>query len=83
VRSPRWALGGGGFDVWDDPDPATTIEWDAPVSWEEGLAERGHRVERAPRTANLGHAHVIVRAPDGMLAGATDPRALSGAATGW
>jgi len=83
VRSPRWALGGGGFDVWDDDDPATTIEWDAPASWETGLAARGHRVERAPRGANLGHAHVIVRAPDGMLAGAADPRALSGAATGW
>ena len=39
--------------------------------------------ERAPRGANVGHAHVIVRAPDGMLAGAADPRALSGAAIGW
>jgi gamma-glutamyltranspeptidase/glutathione hydrolase len=83
VRSPRWALGAGGFDVWDDDDPATTIEWDAPASWETGLVDRGHRVERAPRAANLGHAQVIVRAPDGVLAGAADPRALSGAATGW
>ena len=83
IRSPRWALGTGGFDVWEQHDPATTIEWDAPPSWERGLADRGHRVERAPRGANLGHAHVIVRASDGMLAGASDPRALSGAASGW
>jgi gamma-glutamyltranspeptidase/glutathione hydrolase len=83
IRSPRWALGGGGFDVWDDPDPPTTIEWDAPTSWEAGLAERGHQVVRAARTANFGHAHVIVRRDDGILAGAADPRALSGSATGW
>ena len=84
VRSPRWALGsGGGFDVWAEDDPATTIEWDAPRSWDDDLAARGHRVVRAPRGANVGHAHVIVRDLDGMLAGAADPRALSGSATGW
>jgi gamma-glutamyltranspeptidase/glutathione hydrolase len=83
VRSPRWALGAGGFDVWEADDPATAIEWDAPASWETGLADRGHHVVRADQTANFGHAHVIVRSPDGMLAGAADPRALSGAAAGW
>jgi gamma-glutamyltranspeptidase / glutathione hydrolase len=83
IRSPRWALGDGGFDVWDDPDPPTTIEWDAPASWEADLAALGHRVQRAPRGGNFGHAHVIVRGPEGMLAGAADPRALSGSATGW
>lgn len=83
VRSPRWSLGDGGFSTWDDPDLATRIEHDAPESWERGLTERGHRVVRAPRTANLGHAHVIVRRGDGMLAGAADPRALSGSASGW
>ena len=83
IRSPRWSLGAGGFDVWDDPDPSTTIEWDAPDTWESGLAALGHVVRRAPRGANVGHAHVIVRGLDGMLAGAADPRALSGAAIGW
>ena len=83
IRSPRGRWATGGFDVWEHDDPTTTIEWDAPASWERGLADRGHRVERAPQGANLGHAHVIVRAPDGMLAGAADPRALSGAAIGW
>jgi gamma-glutamyltranspeptidase/glutathione hydrolase len=83
IRSPRWALGGGGFDLWEQTDPTTSIEWDAPASWEDGLASRGHRVERAATSANFGHAHVIIRSPDGMLAGAADPRALSGAAAGW
>jgi gamma-glutamyltranspeptidase/glutathione hydrolase len=83
VRSPRWALGEGGFSVWDERDLATTVEWDAPESWASGLADRGHRVVRARRDANFGHAHVIVRRPDGVLAGAADPRALSGSASGY
>jgi gamma-glutamyltranspeptidase/glutathione hydrolase len=83
VRAPRWALGEGGFSVWDEGDLATTVEWDAPESWASGLADRGHRVVRARRDANFGHAHVIVRRPDGVLAGAADPRALSGSASGY
>jgi gamma-glutamyltranspeptidase/glutathione hydrolase len=83
VRAPRWALGEGGFSVWDEGDLATTVEWDGPESWASGLADRGHRVVRARRDANFGHAHVIVRRPDGVLAGAADPRALSGSASGY
>ncbi|MFL6205208.1 MAG: gamma-glutamyltransferase family protein [Acidimicrobiales bacterium] len=84
VRSPRWAIGGGGgFDVWTGDDPPTAIEWNAPDDWEAGLRARGHEVVRAPRAANLGHAHAIVVGPEGMLAGAADPRALTGAAIGW
>ncbi len=82
VRAPRWTIGAGGFDVWETDDPPTAMEWDAPDEWERGLAARGHDVVRLPRVANVGHAHVIVR-DDGMLAGAADPRALSGSATGW
>ena len=84
VRSPRWALGAGGFDVWEQTRP---VDHDrvgrAGVVGGRASPTAGHRVERAPRGANLGHAHVIVRGADGMLAGAADPRALSGAATGW
>jgi gamma-glutamyltranspeptidase/glutathione hydrolase len=83
VRSPRWTLITGGFDLWERGAPHTLIEWDAPTAWETGLAALGHDVERAGRGANVGHAHVIVRSPDGVLAGAADPRALSGAAAGW
>jgi gamma-glutamyltranspeptidase/glutathione hydrolase len=69
--------------VWAVEDPRTTIEWNAPTSWEAGLVARGHHVVRAPRDANFGHAHAIVVRPDGILAGAADPRALTGAAIGW
>ena len=84
VSAPRWTLGDGGFSTWDGDGPQeTTIESTAPASWEDGLTARGHRVVRAPAWTNVGHAHAIVRAPDGMLSGAADPRALDGAAVGW
>jgi gamma-glutamyltranspeptidase/glutathione hydrolase len=83
IRAPRWALGGGGFSTWADGGPqVTTLEWNAPSSWEEGLRARGHQVRRAAEGANLGHAQAIVRGRDGGWAGAADPRALTGAAIG-
>jgi len=83
IREPRWHLGRGGFDIWagDGPD-VITLEADAPEVWADGLRARGHHVERSPRGANFGHAHAIVLS-DGMLAGGSDPRALTGAAVGW
>ena len=39
-------------------------------------------VQHLARGANVGHAHVITVTPDGTYAGATDARALSGAAVG-
>lgn len=84
VGAPRWALGTGGFATWEGDGPqATTLENDAPDAWERGLTDRGHRVVRADPGANLGHAHAIVVADGGMLAGASDPRALTGAACGY
>lgn len=84
VRAPRWMLGSGGFDTWAGDGPqAIAIEADAPDAWVDGLAERGHDVVRAGRWANFGHAHAIVVDADGMLSGASDPRALSGAAVAW
>jgi gamma-glutamyltranspeptidase/glutathione hydrolase len=84
VSAPRWTLGDGGFSSWAGAGPqVTTLEATAPASWEEGLAALGHRVERSGPAANVGHAHAIVRLPDGILAGAADPRALTGAAAGW
>ena len=41
---------------------------------------RNHR--RAAHDAAFGHAHVILD-QGGVWAGASDPRALTGAATGW
>ena len=84
VWAPRWTLGGGGFSTWAGVGPqVTTLESTAPESWEIGLAARGHQVVRADPGFNAGHAHAIVVQPGGMLAGASDPRALTGAAIGW
>ena len=86
VDAGRWTLtspGGNGFDTWDDPaGPSVAIEAHAAPGW-DALAGRGHRVERTvPGASGFGHAHVIT-AEDGHLAGAADPRALTGAAIGW
>jgi gamma-glutamyltranspeptidase/glutathione hydrolase len=84
IAAPRWSIGEGGFDTWAGDGPqTTTIEADAPASWENGLSDRGHVVVRADPQANAGHAHVITLTGNGVLAGASDPRALTGAAVGW
>jgi gamma-glutamyltranspeptidase / glutathione hydrolase len=83
VSAPRWTLGTGGFDSWEGGGPqATTVESTAPEAWVAGLTRLGHRVVRAAAGANAGHAHAIVVTPEGMLAGAADPRAGTGAACG-
>jgi gamma-glutamyltranspeptidase len=77
-------LGDGGFSTWTGDGPQVTmLESSAPSSWEVGLAERGHRVVRAEPGANFGHAQLILVRADGQLAGASDPRAITGAAVGW
>jgi gamma-glutamyltranspeptidase / glutathione hydrolase len=88
VSAGRWVLGSRRdptFDVWHDPDAIRVrVEGHAPAGWAPGLAHRGHPVE--PMSAfdyRAGHAHVIVREPDGELAGAADPRALGGGVAVW
>ncbi len=84
ISAPRWTIGDGGFQTWSGAGPqTTTIEATAAASWESGLFDRGHVVVRAEPQANAGHAHVIRLAESGVLAGASDPRALTGAAAGW
>jgi gamma-glutamyltranspeptidase / glutathione hydrolase len=85
VTAPRWVLTGGrtGFDTWAGGGADhVALEVGSPVGWEAGLAERGHRVQHLARGANVGHAHVITVTPHGTYAGASDARALSGAAVG-
>jgi gamma-glutamyltranspeptidase / glutathione hydrolase len=83
VSASRWFLGEGGFDTWTGDGPQQIVlEPGAPDGWAPGLASRGHQVGLAEaRTA--GHAQVLVRRPDGRLAGAADPRIETGAALGW
>src|SRR5690606_42004534 len=82
-RRPRPPMGG--FDLWTGEGPtALAIEAHAPEGWDEGLAARGHAVERSPEAVDhrFGHAQVVEVAGE-VLAGAADPRALDGAAIGY
>jgi len=80
IGTARFRLGDGGFHTWEDGGPDVVgVERGVPDGWVEGLAARGHEVsEQAPWNAGYGHAHLIERLPDGTLAGAADPRALTG-----
>ena len=88
IAAGRWALSAGesglGFDTWERAgDVNVVVEGHAPASWDSGLSARGHRVRRlAPYAHDFGHAHVISVRGD-HLAGASEPRALDGAAAGW
>ena len=85
IGAPRWRLGDGGFDTWDGDGPDHVgVEENAPPDWITGLAERGHDVRTDPAwNSGYGHAHLIERRDDGVLAGAHDPRALTGATATW
>jgi gamma-glutamyltranspeptidase / glutathione hydrolase len=85
IGAPRWALtdtgSGGGFSTWDARGRVTVaLEESAPAAWAPGLAKLGHDVTVTP--GNYGHAHVIA-VRDDHLEGASDPRALSGAAAAY
>lgn len=81
IAARRWVLttGGTGFDTWDGAEQTVLVEGGAPEAWVDGLRARGHDVEVGPPFATTyGHAHLIERLPSGVLAGAADPRALTG-----
>jgi len=86
VAAPRWVLSDRtGFDTWLTPDPTVLVEADAPAAWVDALRARGHAVVVAGEddTRGFGHAHLLAAAPGGGWAGAADPRALIGAASGY
>jgi gamma-glutamyltranspeptidase / glutathione hydrolase len=85
IAAGRWALteagAGGGFSTWEQRGQVrVALEESAPPAWPEGLRARGHDVSVAP--GNYGHAHVIA-VRDGVLEGASDPRALTGGVAGY
>ncbi len=86
INAGRWALHGPatGFDTWTAPDHiGVSVEGHAPGSWTRDLADLGHRTSAGPAwDSGFGHAHAIVVEPDGMFAGAADPRTLIGSAAG-
>jgi gamma-glutamyltranspeptidase/glutathione hydrolase len=84
ISAPRWVLGDGGFAVWGGDGPAfVRLEAGAPAGWFDGLASRGHQIQAVDGFHGFGHAHLIERDEDGVLHGASDPRALTGAAAGY
>jgi gamma-glutamyltranspeptidase/glutathione hydrolase len=88
ITGARWTLEApeavnNGFNTWSHPDDLTVVlEESAPQRWAGGLASRGHRAETRRRW-NWGHAQLIEVTEAGMLSGAADPRALTGAASGY
>jgi gamma-glutamyltranspeptidase / glutathione hydrolase len=86
INAARWALDGptNGFDTWTGAGgPSLGVEGQAPAAWVEALRARGHRTTSEPAwDSSFGHAHAIVVEPNGMYAGAADPRAVVGSAAG-
>ena len=86
IGSPRWVLTGTGqgFDTWTAPETVVSIERHAPAAWTDFLTRRGYPVVSAASFDHaFGHANLITVTPDGVLAGAADPRARIGAALGF
>ena len=72
IDAPRWLLG----RTWGEVSTNLKLEGRFPASLIEALRAAGHDVEiLADYTDTMGHAGAIAVHPDGMIEGATDPRA--------
>jgi gamma-glutamyltranspeptidase len=79
VSAPRWLLG----RTWGDMSVSLKLERRFDPSLVEALVDAGHEVELIDDYSDLvGHAGALVRNPDGVIIGATDPRS-DGAVAGW
>ncbi len=79
VTRPRWLLG----KTWGEESVTLKIEDRFAPGLSDELRAAGHDVEMvAPFTSTMGHAGALVRHPDGVIEGATDPRS-DGAVAGW
>ena len=77
VSAPRWLLG----RTWGSETTNLRVENRLDPDVVEALRAAGHDVELVgPYDAVTGHAGAIVRHPDGLLEGATDPRSDGGVA---
>lgn len=87
VSAARWTLGprndDTGFSTWR-PGTARCVRVEDPsTGWHVGLASKGHHTVVADgATSGFGHAHIVEVTPHGSLAGACDPRTVTGAAFG-
>lgn len=79
VTAPRFLLG----RTWGEPSVTLKLEDRFPAETVSSLRAAGHDIEMlAPFTATMGHAGALLRYPDGLLEGATDPRS-DGAVAAW
>lgn len=79
VTAPRWLLG----KTWGQESVTLKLESRFDPALVKKLKAAGHDVEMLPDfTGTMGHAGAIVRHPDGVLEGATDPRS-DGAVAGF
>ena len=77
VTAPRWLLG----RTWGQSSDTLKLEARFPPEVIDALAARGHDVEvLLAFDETMGHAGALVRHPDGMLEGASDPRSDGGVA---
>jgi gamma-glutamyltranspeptidase/glutathione hydrolase len=76
VEAPRWLYG----RTWGTATRALSLEGRYPAELARDLESRGHEVAIGGEWDDLfGHAHCIWIAPEGELAGGSDPRADGGA----
>jgi gamma-glutamyltranspeptidase len=79
IDAPRWILG----RTWGQTSQTLKLEARFPDQTFDELRALGHDVERMkPYDETMGHAGAIVRSPDGMMEGGSDPRS-DGAVAGW
>ncbi|MCL7743573.1 gamma-glutamyltransferase family protein [Guyparkeria hydrothermalis] len=77
VTAPRWLLG----RTWGNASTSLKLESRFDPAIPQRLAGMGHRVEVVgDYDEMMGHAGMIVRSPDGILAGGADPRGNGGVA---
>lgn len=71
LSAPRWLLG----RSWGDQSARLRLEASFTADCFKRLKGMGHHSEKTPAFSSLmGHAGAIVRHPDGLLEGASDPR---------
>jgi gamma-glutamyltranspeptidase/glutathione hydrolase len=79
ITAPRWLLG----RTWGDVSMSLKLESRFDPALVQALRDAGHEIELVgPFDDLLGHAGAVVRHPDGLLEGASDPRS-DGAAMGF
>jgi gamma-glutamyltranspeptidase len=79
ITAPRWLLG----RTWGDATATLKLEDRVPPDVIAALGAAGHEIELVPAFSSMmGHAGAIVRHPNGVLEGASDPRS-DGAVAAW